>query len=78
MYTRPLPWLKTKYAESLQELDKLWYEGLSAKGKKMTRNRLRSASSDRPKPSNAPDYLINDDDNRDDDHSTPNSSFIET
>ena len=76
----------------MQELDKLWYEGLSAKGKKMTRKRLRSTPSDRAIPRNVPDYLINDAENvynadnvydADDvvigaDHSTPNSSFIET
>lgn len=58
LYTRPLPWLKSKYAKSLCELDELWLEGLSAKSKQMTRKRLRGAPSDRDEPRDGPEYLV--------------------
>ena len=67
LYTRPLPWLKSKYEKSLHQLDELWYDGLSAKSKQMTCTRLRGSPSDRDEPSGAPDYLVkprvNDEDN---------------
>lgn len=59
LYTRPLSWMKKKYANSLHELDEMWMEGLSAKCKQMTRKRVRGAPSEREKPtSNCPDYLV--------------------
>ena len=59
LFTRPLYWLKKKYANSLHELDEMWMKGLSAKCKQMTRKRVGGAPLEREKPAtNCPDYLV--------------------
>ena len=58
LYTRPLQWLKQKYAKCMQELDSLWHDSLSQKSKQMTCERVRSAPSGNEKPNGIPDYLI--------------------
>ena len=61
LHRRPLIWLKKKYRKSLHDLDKLYYDQLTSKAKLMTRKRIDGASSDRPKPDNAPTHLIHED-----------------
>ena len=60
-FRRPLMWLKPKYRKSLHHLDKLHYQGLSAKSKQMYRVRSDGDASQRSPPSNVPSYLLVDD-----------------
>ena len=46
----PLPWLKSKYCNSLKMLDKIHYENLSKKSKGMVRRREEGEPSERPIP----------------------------
>ena len=58
LYRKSLQWLKKKYRKSLHVLDKLYINQLSQKARVMMRNRKDATYSDRPKPDNAPDYLL--------------------
>ena len=55
---RPLPWLKSKYSNSLGMLDKIYYENLSKKSKGMVRQREEGEPSERPAPLNPLEYAV--------------------
>lgn len=50
LYRRGLPWLKRKYANCLKMLDKVHYNGLSAKSKGMVKKCEDGEASERPVP----------------------------
>ena len=68
LYRRPLPWMRSKYSNSLKALDKIYYNRLSAKPKGMVRQREEGEPSERPAPSSPLQFIV-EDENQD-----PNSS----
>ena len=56
LYRRPLPWMKSKYSNSMKLLDRIYYNGLSAKSKGMVRNREDGETSERPLPKKVLDF----------------------
>ena len=66
---RPLPWLKSKYSNSLHHLDKLHYASLLKKSKGMIRTRRRGQPSERSAPSKPLSFAIVADEN------VPNSTL---
>lgn len=58
LYRRPLSWIKSKYANSLKALDKVYYDSLSAKSKGMVRKREDGLPSEREVPSKPLDFVV--------------------
>ena len=63
LYTRPLPWLKSKYRNSLHLLDKIHFNSLSRKSKGMVRQRKIGEPSQRSLPAKPLDFCIVNDEN---------------
>lgn len=57
IYRRPLLWLKPKYHKSLRQLDKIHYDSLSTRARRMYRKRVDGEPSPRVQPVNAPEYI---------------------
>ena len=60
LYRRGLPWLKRKYSNCLKTLDKVHYNGLSAKSKGMVKKREDGEASERPIPSDPLQFVVAD------------------
>lgn len=58
LHKRPLPWLKSKYSNSLHLLDTLYFRSLSKKSKGMVRQREDGEPSERPAPLSPLPYAL--------------------
>ena len=58
LHRRGLSWLKRKYSNCLKALDKVHYNGLSAKSKGMVKRREDGEASERPIPPDALQFAV--------------------
>ena len=75
LYRRGLPWLKRKYANCLKVLDKVHYNGLSAKSKGIMKRHEDGEASERPVPPDALPFAVMDEN---EDPGDPNSLVTST